>query len=180
MSSYSNYNTSTSGNAGPHNSNIMNNADPSVDSDRDTGAQYAPGATTTSETKGPHSSSLLNKLDPRVDSKTGNMTTKSSSHSGSKTAAPAAGSTTDYQDNIFGSGTAGGVGHNPTAPSGSTNFTGQSGAARTGENGMGESLRGGLNAAVDKTFGDEQGVAKNDMVAQQGERQMRTGNFCGY
>lgn len=42
---------------------------------------------------------------------------------------------------------------------------------------MGESLRGGLNAAVDKTFGHEEGVAKNDAIASQGEREMRTGNF---
>jgi hypothetical protein len=37
-----------------------------------------------------------------------------------------------------------------------------------------------MTAAVDKTFGHEQGVAKNDMIAQQGEREMRSGNFHGY
>jgi hypothetical protein len=77
--------------AGPHDSNLLNKADPRVDSDRDgsrnmgasnygpgatsggltgshqtTGAGY--GSTTSSNTAGPHSSNLANKLDPRVDS----------------------------------------------------------------------------------------------------------------
>jgi hypothetical protein len=37
-----------------------------------------------------------------------------------------------------------------------------------------------MNAAVDKTFGHEEGVAKNDMITQQGEREMRARNFHGY
>ena len=42
---------------------------------------------------------------------------------------------------------------------------------------MGESLRGGLGAAVDRAFGDEEGVAKNRAVAQQGDHEMSTGRF---
>ncbi|KAL4916164.1 hypothetical protein BDW62DRAFT_186923 [Aspergillus aurantiobrunneus] len=211
--------TATSGNAGPHSSNLANKADPRVDSDRDTRAQYAPGTTTTSSNNAytgaghtghsghtaaagtggagtgathsgaatshtgekVHHSSLLNKLDPRVDNTTGTM---KSSH-GSST-----GSNVGHQDNTYGSG---GVGHNPTTPSNSADYAGQSRSTRTGESvgtgvkgaaaeihGMGESLRGGMGAAVDKAFGHEEGVAKNDRIVQQGEHQMRSGNFHGH
>ncbi|KAK4949857.1 hypothetical protein LTR10_011699 [Elasticomyces elasticus] len=77
--------------AGPHNSSVMNKADPRVDSDLDhrgnptshvggqgtshTTTGYGTGAGTTGTTStgtstnaGPHNSNLLNKLDPRVDS----------------------------------------------------------------------------------------------------------------
>lgn len=43
--------------------------------------------------------------------------------------------------------------------------------------GTGESLRGNLNAAFDKTFGDEEGAAKNSAIAQQGEREISSGQF---
>jgi len=79
-------------NAGPHDSNLLNKADPRVDSDRDgsrnAGAsQYGPGSHNTygttgsgltgshgatggygSTNAGPHDSNMLNKADPRVDS----------------------------------------------------------------------------------------------------------------
>ncbi|RBQ68290.1 hypothetical protein VDGD_00159 [Verticillium dahliae] len=80
----------TSTNAGPHDSNLANKADPRVDSDRDhrgtTGTGYGSSTTgtgydnTTSglgssvnsgpapNTAGPHSKDFLNKADPRVDS----------------------------------------------------------------------------------------------------------------
>ena len=74
--------------SGPHNSNLMNKADPRVDSDRDgsrnmgatgtgygsgtTGSGYGSGTTGSgygsSTTQGPHSSNMENKIDPRVDS----------------------------------------------------------------------------------------------------------------
>jgi hypothetical protein len=64
--------------AGPHNSSMMNKADPRVDSDLDgsrgmTGSHGTTGTTGTgygSSTTGagPHSSSMGNKVDPRVDS----------------------------------------------------------------------------------------------------------------
>jgi hypothetical protein len=63
--------------AGPHSSNMLNKADPRVDSDRDgrgIGAGTAgagagmTGTHGTHSTIGPHSSSMANKADPRVDS----------------------------------------------------------------------------------------------------------------
>lgn len=69
--------------SGPHSSNMMNKADPRVDSDRDgsrnmgaTGTGYGSSTTGTgsgltgshSTTSGPHSSNMMNKADPRVDS----------------------------------------------------------------------------------------------------------------
>lgn len=76
---------------GPHNSNLLNKADPRVDSDRDgsrnlganpsgtattgtygssgtTGLHSSTGTTGANRTDGPHNSNLLNKADPRVDS----------------------------------------------------------------------------------------------------------------
>lgn len=62
-------------NAGPHNSNIANKVDPTVDSDRDgrgplqhaiggNGTHATPGSGKAQNTAGPHNSDLLNKLDP--------------------------------------------------------------------------------------------------------------------
>jgi len=76
---------SHSTNAGPHDSNIANKADPRVDSDLDgrgnrhganttsntfgtSGSHATAGSGTAQNTAGPHNSDLLNKLDPRVDS----------------------------------------------------------------------------------------------------------------
>jgi len=75
---------SASTNAGPHDSNLANKADPRVDSDRDGSrnlgaASYGPGGAhtgtgvtgagcSTSTNAGPHDSNVANKLDPRVDS----------------------------------------------------------------------------------------------------------------
>jgi len=75
---------SNSTNAGPHNSNLLNKADPTVDSDLSgkgnrtthgsggltghSGSHATPGSGTAQNTAGPHNSDLLNKLDPRVDS----------------------------------------------------------------------------------------------------------------
>jgi len=74
---------SNSTNAGPHNSNLLNKADPRVDSDLDgrgnrtgahtgglfgtSGSHATPGSGTAQNTAGPHNSDLANKLDPRVD-----------------------------------------------------------------------------------------------------------------
>lgn len=75
---------SHSTNAGPHNSNALNKADPRVDSDLDgrgnrhgastggilgaSGSHATPGSGTAQNTAGPHNSDMLNKVDPRVDS----------------------------------------------------------------------------------------------------------------
>lgn len=74
---------SNSTNAGPHNSNLMNKADPRVDSDLDgrgnrhgasnggilgtSGSHATAGSGTAQNTAGPHNSDIVNKLDPRVD-----------------------------------------------------------------------------------------------------------------
>jgi len=76
---------SHSTNAGPHNSNLANKADPRVDSDLDgrgnrhgattgggilgaSGSHATAGSGTAQNTAGPHNSDMMNKLDPRVDS----------------------------------------------------------------------------------------------------------------
>jgi hypothetical protein len=68
---------SSSTNAGPHSSNIADNANSRLDSDRDHYARHetVPGGVglgstyhTTSTNAGPHGSNIANKLDPRVDS----------------------------------------------------------------------------------------------------------------
>jgi hypothetical protein len=59
------------GTHGPHNSRMMNAADPRVDSDRDhrgTAATSGFGTGPAHNTAGPHKSDMLNKADPRVDS----------------------------------------------------------------------------------------------------------------
>jgi hypothetical protein len=74
---------SHSTNAGPHDSNMANKADPRVDSDLDgrgnrhgantggvfgtSGSHATPGSGTAQNTAGPHNSDMANKLDPRVD-----------------------------------------------------------------------------------------------------------------
>jgi len=75
---------SHSTNAGPHNSNLLNKADPRVDSDLDgrgnrhgaatggilgaPGSHATAGSGTAQNTAGPHNSDMINKVDPRVDS----------------------------------------------------------------------------------------------------------------
>ncbi|EAU34788.1 predicted protein [Aspergillus terreus NIH2624] len=46
-----------------------------------------------------------------------------------------------------------------------------------GIHGAGESLRGNFNAAVDEAVGHKEGVAKNSGIAQQGEREISSGQF---
>merc|ERR1711964_339194 len=75
---------SNSTNAGPHESNLANKADPRVDSDLDgkgnrhgantggvfgaSGSHATAGSGTAQNTAGPHNSDMMNKIDPRVDS----------------------------------------------------------------------------------------------------------------
>jgi hypothetical protein len=82
---------SHSTNAGPHDSNLANKADPRVDSDLDSrgnrhgastggvfgasGSHATAGSGTAQNTAGPHNSDMLNKLDPRVDSDRDNSKT---------------------------------------------------------------------------------------------------------
>jgi hypothetical protein len=73
---------SNSSNAGPHNSNLANKVDPTVDSDLSgrgnnhgavhgglmgSGTHATPGSGTAQNTAGPHNSDMMNKLDPRVE-----------------------------------------------------------------------------------------------------------------
>lgn len=43
--------------------------------------------------------------------------------------------------------------------------------------GMGESIRGNVNTAIDSALNDTTGVARNKAIADKGEREMRTGKF---
>ncbi|KAL4737862.1 hypothetical protein BDV11DRAFT_171556 [Aspergillus similis] len=43
--------------------------------------------------------------------------------------------------------------------------------------GAGEWLRGGINAAVDRTFGSEDGVARNEAISRAGQEEIRSGRF---
>ncbi|RAK99673.1 protein dprC [Aspergillus ibericus CBS 121593] len=160
-----------------------------------------------SSTAGPHKSSILNKLDPRVNSKTGEMSSKSTNQAGTGAMREPTDTTgAAYQQPttagtgaagynttpVSGSQTTSGVGYQPTASSGSTYTTPGTGSksaqagesfgqgvksAAAGIHGAGESLRGGLNAAVDKAFGHDEGVARNAAIAQGGEQEIQSGNF---
>ncbi|KAL4865769.1 hypothetical protein BDV12DRAFT_174075 [Aspergillus spectabilis] len=46
-----------------------------------------------------------------------------------------------------------------------------------GIHGAGEWLRGGINAAVDRTFGSEEGVARNEAISRAGQEEIRSGRF---
>ncbi|OKL60511.1 hypothetical protein UA08_04267 [Talaromyces atroroseus] len=102
--------TGTTTTAGPHNSNVANEMDPRVDSDRSnygtssglaagTGTRTGTGHhyNTRSTNAGPHDTNVGNKIDPRVDSdmdnraryqQTGNTTTASAAPAGSSYATP--------------------------------------------------------------------------------------------
>ncbi|RDW67381.1 uncharacterized protein DSM5745_09247 [Aspergillus mulundensis] len=43
--------------------------------------------------------------------------------------------------------------------------------------GAGEWLRGGINAAVDRTFGSEEGVSRNEAISRAGQEEIRSGRF---
>jgi len=119
-----------------------------------------------STSNGPHKSNLANKLDPTVDSdldhraqyvpettRTGNATNTAGTH--------------------------------PTTTTGTTGTTSTGGggvlqgvkAAAAQVHGAGETLRGTFNSGVDRTFDEPGASAKSDAVANQGVREMETGNF---
>ncbi|KAJ5456851.1 hypothetical protein N7530_012125 [Penicillium desertorum] len=50
-------------------------------------------------------------------------------------------------------------------------------AARAGGGGAGESLRGALNTAVDRTFGSNEGAERNREIANKGAEEIRSGRF---
>lgn len=132
---------------GPHESNIMNKADPRVDSDRDhraagTTGGYgtsrtsggAPGLTSTggygtthtagSTNYGPHDSNIANKLDPRVDSDPNRGT--HGTHAGAHTGTGA-----------YGSGTAGSTKYGDLGTHGAHGAHGTHGTTGTGSGNYG-------------------------------------------
>ncbi|OAX85534.1 hypothetical protein ACJ72_00072 [Emergomyces africanus] len=46
-----------------------------------------------------------------------------------------------------------------------------------GVHGLGETIRGSANAAVDRGMKDPEGVRKNEAIAREGEREVETGQF---
>lgn len=45
--------------------------------------------------------------------------------------------------------------------------------------GVGESLRGTVNAAVDTAFGHQEGTGRNQNIARKGEQEIQSGQFTG-
>ncbi|MCJ1248205.1 hypothetical protein MMC30_005422 [Trapelia coarctata] len=50
----------------------------------------------------------------------------------------------------------------------------------TGVHGMGESIRGSFNQAVDTAFGDKTGEVKNEAVTEKGLNEMNDGEYRGH
>ncbi|EEQ91471.1 uncharacterized protein BDCG_06591 [Blastomyces dermatitidis ER-3] len=50
-------------------------------------------------------------------------------------------------------------------------------SAVAGVHGLGENIRGNVNAAVDRAMKDPEGVRKNETIAIEGEREVETGEF---
>lgn len=44
--------------------------------------------------------------------------------------------------------------------------------------GAGESLRGTVGVAIDRAFGDREGVKKNEAIAKEGEYEVQSGNIA--
>jgi hypothetical protein len=61
--------------------------------------------------------------------------------------------------------------------SGSKGVVGEIKGVVAGIHGAGESIRGSFNAAVDRTFNEPEGVAKNEAIQRQGEYETRSGQF---
>ncbi|EEH41094.2 hypothetical protein PAAG_03380 [Paracoccidioides lutzii Pb01] len=50
-------------------------------------------------------------------------------------------------------------------------------SALAGIHGVGESIRGSVNAAVDRAMKDDEGARKNEVIAREGERELETWKF---
>ncbi|ODH14576.1 hypothetical protein ACO22_06547 [Paracoccidioides brasiliensis] len=50
-------------------------------------------------------------------------------------------------------------------------------SALAGIHGVGESIRGSVNAAVDRAMKDDEGARKNEAIAREGRRELETGKF---
>ncbi|KAF9886060.1 hypothetical protein FE257_012117 [Aspergillus nanangensis] len=147
-------------------------------------------------TAGPHLSDTANKLDSDSGARQTYTDTPNQPSYGEYHHAGATGRYNAQAQNQFdGSGTenagsgyaSSGVQYQETQPSNST--IGSHPATKgegighgiksviAGIHGTGESLRGNLNAAFDKTFGDEEGAAKNAAIARRGEEEIASGEF---
>jgi len=178
-----------SSNDGPHPSSIMNKLDPRVNSKT--------GEMTTKTTNGEGSGPAKEPVQHGSNVAGG----QSQVVPGSSTDAPAAPNTasgSSYNKNAPqaynpavgtgynpGSNTTGGSNQAGAPVGSSTGASGNSGNAGSGIkgvlagiHGMGESLRGSLGAAVDRSFGDEEGARKNQAIASQGEYEVQSGNFA--
>ncbi|CAD0085830.1 unnamed protein product [Aureobasidium mustum] len=78
------------------------------------------------------------------------------------------------------------TGTNPTTQSTATSTSGTKGA-EAGEglkgmfakgHGIGESIRGNINSAIDGFTGDSASMAKNEQVARGGEQEFQSGQFA--
>ncbi|KAL4808048.1 hypothetical protein BDV18DRAFT_134166 [Aspergillus unguis] len=173
--------TATHGAEKVHSSNLLNKLDPRVDSTTGTMKNASHGQHST-----PNYSHDADRTGAGTTDTTGKGYNTGSSGTGYDTGHTGSG----YNTGTTGSGyNTGSTGYGNTA-SNSAGHTGQTTSTRTGENvgsgakgaaaeihGMGESLRGGMGAAVDRAFGHEEGVAKNRNIAKMGDREMRTGDF---
>ncbi|RHZ67944.1 protein dprC [Aspergillus thermomutatus] len=200
------YDNPNSTNAGPHGSSVMNKLDPRVDSQTgntttkttnqtgtgtsrnptDTsgaGARVTRGSSTTS-VGAPGTEDNRSRYDPNVSgynpaTGSGYATTGGVGHQ------PVPGSSSyDKQDYR--------AEYAPSTTKKEYTADGQSRSAAKGEeigrgvrsaiagiHGAGESLRGALNAAVDKAFGHEEGAAKNEAIANKGEQEIQSGTLAG-
>lgn len=129
-------------------------------------------------TAGPHQSNMGNRFDPRVDS---DLDNRAQYATGESHANP------EHEAQYVPHGEQrehGTAADSSAAGSKSAQKGEQLGhsvkSLFAGVHGAGESLRGGLNAAVDKAFGHDEGAAKNADIASKGERQIQTGRFSGH
>ncbi|PLB49706.1 hypothetical protein P170DRAFT_314577, partial [Aspergillus steynii IBT 23096] len=89
--------------AGPHTSNVANEADPRVDSDMSSGRNFSTHDRTTgpaSSTAGPHSSNVANEADPRVDSDLDSTGARNSVSRTSRTTGPASSTAGPHSSNV--------------------------------------------------------------------------------
>ncbi|OKL62185.1 hypothetical protein UA08_02473 [Talaromyces atroroseus] len=181
-------------NQGPHPSGIKNKLDPRVHSKT--------GEMTTKTTNGGGTGSRQEPVNPggaRQSTNTAATTGANGVVGGSSTGAPALptrSSRSDYsrEQSIYNPATGSGYTprrqHEETA-SGQQQQSGAAASGSKGEgigqaikgtfagiHGAGESIRGNVNAAIDRAFNEPEGVKKNEAIGQEGEYEARSGQFA--
>ncbi|KAJ9241860.1 hypothetical protein DTO166G5_936 [Paecilomyces variotii] len=175
-----------SANNGPHPSSIENKLDPRVNSKTGETTTKTTNQTGTGANRAPvvgGSSTGAPSAPLPTSSNTNNAGSASTGYN------PATG--TGYQagtDSATASNSYGNSGTATTGTTGTTDTTGTTGTsgsktgglkgALAGIHGVGESIRGSIGKAVDDAFGDKEGVAKNEAVTREGQREIQTGNFA--